>query len=245
MIRTRPLRDATSLVGDAAALRRAADEDGYLYCKDLVSIADVLDVRDFVLEHARDHEWLAPGTRERAGIAAPDFVMGAYDDPRWIALLQRVLVHASFRRLGEAPRVRDVLASLLGAVEPHHGDILRVVTGDDPAHATKPHQDAFYIRDVPSLWTAWIPLGDCPMELGPIAVLAGSQHDGLLEHQGEGMGEQGVDVSAEVTWSASNLDAGDVVFFSGHTIHRALPHRMGKRLRLSADYRFCSRHDAH
>jgi ectoine hydroxylase-related dioxygenase (phytanoyl-CoA dioxygenase family) len=47
-----------------------------------------------------------------------------------------------------------------------------------------------------------------------------------------------VHVPDDAVWLASDLAPGDVLLFSGLTVHRALPHRSGRRLRISADFRF-------
>ena len=36
---------------------------------------------------------------------------------------------------------------------------------------TPPHQDPWYIGGTQEVWTAWVPVGDCPDEFGGIAVL--------------------------------------------------------------------------
>jgi ectoine hydroxylase-related dioxygenase (phytanoyl-CoA dioxygenase family) len=85
--------------------------------------------------------------------------------------------------------------------------------------------------------TAWIPLSDCPRELGPLALLAGSHHGGLREHSGHGIVDGGVRVPEGAVWTSTDYRCGDVVLFQPHTLHCSLPNRSGDRLRLSADFR--------
>jgi ectoine hydroxylase-related dioxygenase (phytanoyl-CoA dioxygenase family) len=94
------------------------------------------------------------------------------------------------------------------------------------------------VRGSPALWTVWIPLGDCPLDLGGLAVAPGSHRHGLLPHAGEGTGQQGVDVAPEATWESADYRCGDVLAFHGLTLHRALENRTTHRLRLSADFRY-------
>jgi len=104
--------------------------------------------------------------------------------------------------------------------------------------ATQPHQDGHYVRMIADFWTAWVPLGDCPRPLGPLALLAGSHHGGLREHSGEGIVVGGVTVPDDAVWSTIDFRSGDVVLFRPHTVHCSLPNQSGDRLRLSADFRY-------
>ena len=90
------------------------------------------------------------------------------------------------------------------------------------------------------LATAWIPLGDCPKTLGSLAVLAGSHHGGVYPvHPATGAGGLGIDTEElPYRWAASDFEAGDVVFFHSHTVHKGLPNLSRDRLRLSVDYRY-------
>ena len=128
---------------------------------------------------------------------------------------------------------------LLGEpAEESAGDVCRVVSGDAPEHTTPPHQERHYVRGTGPLWIAWLPLTACPLSLGPLAVLPGSHRRGRLSHE-DGHGRHPtVHVPDDSVWLASDLSPGDVVLFSGLTVHRALPHQRGSRLRLSADFRF-------
>src|SRR5262249_5662553 len=87
-------------------------------------------------------------------------------------------------------------------------------------------------------WTAWIPLGDCPQQLGPLALLAGSHQGGLQPHSGEGIVDGGVTVSDDAVWSTTDFRCGDVVLFRPHTLHRSLPNCSADMLRLSVDFRY-------
>src|SRR6185437_14396822 len=87
-------------------------------------------------------------------------------------------------------------------------------------------------------WTAWIPLGDCPREWGPLALLAGSHLGGLQEHSGDGVISGGVAPPEDAVWSTTDFQCGDVVVFRPLTVHCSLPNRSGDRLRLSADFRY-------
>lgn len=196
-------------------------------------------LREVALAVADDLGWLDRAAPRSAGVAVAGVALGAYDDPRWVELLTRVMSHPAFFDLRDDAGLARVLSVLFaGPPKPAVGDLVRVVSGDDERHTTLAHQDRAYVLGEGALWTAWLPLGECPKTLGPLAVLPGSHRRGLLPHAGDADWRKGVTVAADAEWAASDLVAGDVLLFSGLTVHRALPHRGGRRLRLSADFRF-------
>jgi ectoine hydroxylase-related dioxygenase (phytanoyl-CoA dioxygenase family) len=101
-----------------------------------------------------------------------------------------------------------------------------------------PHQDGHYVRTGTELWTAWIPLGDCPVELGPLAALPGSHHGGLREHSGNGIFQGGVTVPEDAVWHTTDFECGDVLLLTKHTLHCSLPNVSDGRLRISGDFRY-------
>ena len=87
----------------------------------------------------------------------------------------------------------------------------------------------------PNAWTAWIPLAECPRELGGLAVMRGSHRRGPLPHAGDHCTR----VPEGQPWACADYEPGDVLLVHCHTLHRALPNRdPAGRLRLSADFRF-------
>jgi len=238
-VRVAPFR-SVARPGEAERLVRArAERHGYLFCPGLIPRRTVAALRDAALAVARELSWLDPGAPPRSGRGAAGVALGAYDDPRWIEFLRVMLAHPAFVALRTEPRLLAMLQTILGApAAPEAGDLLRVVSADDRSHTTVAHQDGFYLPEATSSWTAWIPLGACPRTLGPIAVRPRSHAQGLLRHHGPRDWQQAVDVSARAVWAAQDLNAGDAVLFSGLTVHRALPNRAGRRLRLSATCRY-------
>ena len=224
---------------DPRVIRRRAGRDGYVFCRALVPRDRIDALRGHALAVAADLGWLDAAAPRDAALAVTGASLGAYDDPRWIAFLERVLPHPSFAALRVAPAVVAVLTAILGAPpESDAGDLCRVVSSDDPVHTTVAHQDRFYLPDGPPRWSMWAPLGPCPLALGPLAVLPRSHEHGLLPHAGDVAWRRGVDVADDAGWAASDLEPGDAIFFSWLTVHRALPNVSGRALRLSATYRY-------
>jgi len=236
--RIEPFTESSALLDDPEALRREASEEGYLFFRGLVEPERLLALRRAVLGLCDKHGWLAPGAPLMNGLAREGIRLGAYDDKRWIAFLCEVLPLPAFRELGLHPRILRVLEAMYGEpAVPHQGDLCRVVAPATPEFTTLPHQDHYYLRGSDRVWTAWLPLGDCPVELGGLAVLPRSHRDGLLAHAGAGSGTRGVEITGDRTWAMSDLNAGDVVLSSCLTVHRA-GDNLTDRLRISVDYRY-------
>ncbi|HTP88778.1 MAG TPA: phytanoyl-CoA dioxygenase family protein [Bryobacteraceae bacterium] len=236
----RPLEDSAPFVGDARQLRERADGDGFLFVRGLVPGDAVLALREVVLDYANAAGWLDPGASVSEGRAARGKRVGYYQDPDWVNLQAHVQNRPEMWALGEAVAIHAVL----NAVESRSSYLCLStantcrVFSPHPDMATQPHQDGNYLRTIEDFWTAWIPLGDCPRELGPLALLAGSHLGGLLEHAGQGIVDGGVKVPDDSVWSTTDFRCGDVVLFRPHTLHCSLPNTSGNRLRLSVDFRY-------
>jgi hypothetical protein len=227
------------LLTDAKALRERASRTGYLFFRDLVEPAVVLQLRKKVLEICRKLGWLAEGLTLMEGVAHDGIRVGAHDEPIWPAFQCEVLVLAEFVQLGLRSEILRVLETLFQKpVLPHRGDTCRAFSPAAVDLTTLPHQDHYYVRGPTDLWTVWISLGDCPIPLGGLAVLPGSHMQGLMFHAGERSGEQGVHVPKSATWLTADYFCGDVLMFNSLTVHRACPNTTCDRLRLSVDYRY-------
>ncbi len=91
-------------------------------------------------------------------------------------------------------------------------------------------------------------MGDCPIELGPLAVLPGSHKTKKVLNHHFSLGAGGLVIEVEevvrefpelnVPWHTTNFEAGDTLFFPALTIHKAMPNRTEDRLRISLDNRY-------
>ena len=227
--------DAGPLREDPAGLRALAAREGCLYLPRLLPVASVLALRERVLAAVAGLAWLDPGAPWAAGVVRGDLHEPAHDDAAVAALHCRVLPLAEFRALVAEPALLAVLDRLFGApARGGQGEVLRAVFPADQGRTTPPHQDQAYTGGAADLWTAWLPLGDCPLELGPLALAPGSHRGGLRPHTA---GYRVADC-ADLDWVCGDLACGDVLLFHCLTLHRACPNRSGDRLRLSLDCRY-------
>jgi ectoine hydroxylase-related dioxygenase (phytanoyl-CoA dioxygenase family) len=232
--------DAAPHRANPERLRALAERDGFLFVRGLVPEDLVEALRARVLEYASSVGWLDPQAPVEAARAAPAKRVGCYQDPDWVNLQVNVQTNSEMWAVGDCVAIHRVLHAVEG-----RSSYLNLSTANTcrvfsphPDMATQPHQDAHYVRMIGEFWTVWIPLGDCPRELGPLALLAGSHRGGLREHSGQGIVDGGVAVAAETVWSTIDFRCGDAILFRPHTLHCSLPNQSGDRLRLSADFRY-------
>jgi hypothetical protein len=233
MARGIELGDQAPLLARPAELRAVAADRGWLCLRGLLPSAPVLALRDQVLAVCERHGFAQPGrlVPQSALPSGPWFEF--YRD------LQRLrALHA----LAKHPAVVGAVETLLGEpVIPHPRVIGRVVFPGSAVYTTAPHQDHVAVRGTLETWTAWIPLGDCPRELGPIAVMDRSRRLGLLPLEGAFASDgRRVDLPEDAVWATGDVRCGDVVLFHSLTFHQASDN-VTDRLRLSIDCRYSAR----
>jgi ectoine hydroxylase-related dioxygenase (phytanoyl-CoA dioxygenase family) len=224
---------------DAAVLRERLERDGYLFVRGLVDRDRLLRVRREILELCREHGWLKPGSELMDGIYSgrpfPD------DHTEYMPLYRKLINGDAFNACSIAPEIVQFYARLLGgAILAHPRNIARISFPRNHGYTTQPHQDYFYIHGTPETYTTWIPLSDCPRELGGLAVLEGSHHRGFVPHESTiGAGGNGVRTGdTGLRWVSSDYRLGDLVLFHSYTVHAAFDNDTADRLRISLDYRY-------
>jgi ectoine hydroxylase-related dioxygenase (phytanoyl-CoA dioxygenase family) len=146
-----------------------------------------------------------------------------------------------FHSLAHDPALLSMFKMLLGEQSLVHArNIARIIFPQNTKFTTPAHQDYVHIQGTPETWTAWKPLGDCPRDLGALAVMPRSHKSGIFPvHSAYGAGGLGIDTdSLPYGWATTDFKVGDVVIFHSHTVHKALPNLSPDRIRLSADFRY-------
>ncbi len=232
--------DATDSLASPAELRQRAKEDGCLFFRGLLDPARVLEVRKQILDVCGKHGWLTAGSDPIDGIASPAIRVGESGDPRWQTFYEDVQRVRDFHALALDPQMIQMLEILFGEpVLAHSRNICRLVFPDMNTHSTPPHQDNYFIGGSDETWTAWIPLGDCPEQLGGLAVNRGSHRRGMLEtSEGVGPGGRQVAIEDDTSWIGGDYAFGDVIILHSLTIHQGRDNLTPNRLRLSSDYRY-------
>ncbi|WP_420645002.1 phytanoyl-CoA dioxygenase family protein [Candidatus Leptofilum sp.] len=233
--------------GNFAALRQRANEEGYLFFKQLLPVQEVLRLREDLLAVVEKYGWREAGQDAQGGLInlnalnqVPDEQMrndigvshAAYDDVQKLE---------SFHALPHHPHLIALYQGLFGQevfVHPRH--IARMITSHRVMSPTPLHQDFPLIQGSTDTWTCWFPLGDCPRSLGGLTVLRASHHEGYIPIQAA-PGAGGIAVQlceGEEVWVEGDYVAGDVLTFPCFTVHKALPCQHKDQIRLSIDARY-------
>jgi len=133
--------------------------------------------------------------------------------------------------------IEDAIADPAGFCidpEPTYLHTLRRINHLEDYHALKHH---------PALITLFErmlggPLIDCPMQVGPLQVAAGSHTQGVFDfHIGAGAGGIEIVDPLEGRWVSDDFAVGDVLIFHSMVVHKGVPNRSDK-LRMSMDVRY-------
>jgi ectoine hydroxylase-related dioxygenase (phytanoyl-CoA dioxygenase family) len=243
-LRATPAADA-----DDDMLRDRLADDGYIYITEALDTDAVVAARREVMQRLVDVdeiqepaiEGLSTGTSRRGELIDD---LGAF----W----KSVSEGPRLRRVTHGGNLAAIMARILdGAVRPYDFLWLRATR---PGGASAYHFDHVYMnRGTDRLLTAWIPLGDVPLEDGPLAIVEGSHRwDDLIDAY------RGFDVDRDTSRPGhvttepvtlarergtrlltGDFKSGDVVVFSMFTLHGSLDNRSSiGRVRLSCDTRY-------
>ena len=230
--------DSADVRNDAAALAARLDADGYLLIKRLLPRADVLRVRARFLDAVAAAGWLRAGTDVDAAITDP---AKACVDPEapFVDVLRRFYRYEDGHALKLDRNVLSLFERLFGEpVLAHPLLIPRCIFPQRPEFTTPAHQDYPHIQGTTETLSLWLPLGDCPAEMGGLAIARGSHKAGVRDFTvSGGAGGMAVIDPLEGDWVAGPLEAGDALIFHSLTVHKGLPN-LSDRLRLSLDNRY-------
>ena len=150
-----------------------------------------------------------------------------------------------FHELAHSASVVALMQRLIGSpVLVHPRKIARIGLPQDEL-VVGPHQDFPLIQGSADVLTCWVPVGDCPDELGGLRVLKGSHHLGvrpMVQAPRVGGLVIGEPLDEEPGWCTTDFEAGDALIFHSLTVHTA-KHNHTDRLRLSVDFRYQSLRD--
>jgi ectoine hydroxylase-related dioxygenase (phytanoyl-CoA dioxygenase family) len=247
-----PMRDSTPLLADPARLRERYREDGYLLLRGVLDAGRVWRLRAAYFSAFPD-EYFRPGTSRAAGVYSghapaglrPYGVAGhpAHDFVRGTA----------FAEFTAQARLEELARTLLGGpVRLLPRQVLRHFDASSK-ESTRAHVDRAYPSGAESdLVTAWIPLGDCPVETGGLVYLEGSHRLGAgAVDRRRTVTDRPHDsrpFSHDLAWTArtlggrwlwTNFRAGDLAMHCPEIVHASLD-TATETMRLSADIRFQS-----
>lgn len=238
------LIESNEIQNDAAALQDRLAEDGYLFFRKLLDPDRLLRLRREMLTVMQSGGWLVAGTDPVDGIANLN-ARTTEGDAGYTDVYHEVYRLQSFHEIAHCREVMEMLERIRGcAMMPLPQKVARLWFPQMTEHTTPIHQDFVHFQGDYDNLTCWSPVGDCPRELGGLAVLRGSHKVArVLDHHfslGAGSLHVNPDEHDEVgeEWLTTDYQAGDTLVFPALTIHKALPNLTENRLRVSLDNRY-------
>lgn len=234
--------------GDRAALWRRLRRDGYLYLPRFLDPEDVAAFRRYYFSSLDGVGLLDAAAPPEAGLDQG----GEVDRARLReCLFGTVVPSEEYERFCTQPAIRDFFAWLLDdEVFLHQRRIIRHTRPGEAGigTATQAHYDLVYLREgTDRLLSLWVPLGDTPLDVGPLVYLEGS-HRRVAAEEAAGRLRPAASISADLPaladqhdarWLVTDFQAGDVLVHSPHIVHASLDNvDAGRRIRLSTDIRY-------
>lgn len=231
------MRESSDVAGQPAELRRRFWSDGYLLLRGVLDRSDVLDIRADYFERLERHDAVHGGRGPAYGTAGHP----AHE-------LVRSPAFDAFTRNARLLELAEVL--LAAPVELIPRRIVRHFAPHGP-QASRAHLDYDYLdQGSDQIVTAWITLGDCPVERGGLVYLEGSQGaepaqlDALRPYTDRPHDVRPVSNDLDRTaaalggrWLCANFEAGDVALHTARIVHASLDN-VSDVPRLSTDLRF-------
>ena len=236
-----PMFEANALLATPEALAPRLQSDGYLFFRGLIPAATLASLRAEITAILDDLGWILGGDQRDQAKA---IVMPQREgEPGYFQALDRIVRLEALHSLAHEQNLLRVMRQVLGeSAFPHPLSITRLVFPNHPEITTPPHQDYRNNQGTVNLTAAWIPLGDCAMSDGSLAVLEGSNRAGLLPLQSHlGPGNRGAVLSEDLRklrWVGADFALGDVLLFPSLTVHSALHNNNPENMRLSVDFRY-------
>ena len=237
------LREANNLLGDRDALQARLEADGYLLIRGLHDPVTVRAARRFLLNKLDENEQLDRAYPLLEGVPSEGkrgMFMGG----------NKAVTHQpDFLNLVESREIMDFCEGFFDApVITYDYKWLRVV---EPGGFTGAHYDVVYMgRGTHQLVTCWTPIGDVPLDMGPLVILVGSHRFDVLketygkmdvdrDHVTDSFSNDPIELADRYggQWQTSSFEMGDVLIFGMFTMHGSLDNT-SHRFRLSTDTRY-------
>lgn len=243
------LRDSTDALRDQSELQRRLNDESYLFFRKLQDPHAIMSLRKQMLETIHTGGWLEPGSDPMAGIARVE-AQCTEGDRAYTDVYHKVYKLEAFHRIAHEPELVATVERIAGRpVMPSPMKIARTWFPHYTEHTTPVHQDFVHFQGSFGVLTCWAPVGECPVELGGLAVLRGSHKVGKVvqHHFALGAGGLGVDLETAASehpeldsgeWLTADYEPGDTLIFPALTVHKALPNVTNNRLRVSLDNRY-------
>jgi hypothetical protein len=212
---------------------------GYVLIRELIPRGDLDRLLNEITQIIATAGWFLPGHNPSERVANVGAACGD-PDPGFKQTYQDVFNLAAFHALPHHPALQRVMKMVVGEqLLIHPKPIGRLIFPNCERLTVHAHQDYRFMGGDPECFTVWIPLHDCPVDVGPLQILEGSHRFGFQNHEDENLHVPEIPDGAAVgdDWVRGRINAGDVLIFHSLTVHAASPN-VSNRLRISLDCRF-------
>lgn len=233
--------EVTEVDQDAESIRAQAQKQGYLFIKGLIPSDDLMQLRQEITAVCAKHHLLDSDRDPLEAIALPGRAVVESVDEEYLPYYRDIQKLRSFHAMAHHPTLIKVFEALFDESVLVLGcNICRTIFPNLTLHSTPPHQDHYYILGATETWTAWIPCGDCPGELGSLAIIPGSHQQGLLttREASGGAGGRETILDEESVWACGDFACGDCLLVHSLCIHQGRDNLTADRIRFSLDFRY-------
>ena len=223
----------------SGAIKTEVGARGYVLVRNVLPREEITRALGEVTQITSAAGWHLPGHDPLDRIANVEAAC-CDPDPGFKRTYQQVFNLAAFHALPHHPELQRVMRMLVGnRLLIHPKPIGRLIFPNCERLMVHAHQDYRFMGGDPECFTAWIPLHDCPIEVGPLQIMDGSHHFGFQDHEDENLHVPEIPVGSAIggDWVGGEINAGDVLIFHSLTVHAAAPN-LSNQLRISIDCRF-------
>jgi ectoine hydroxylase-related dioxygenase (phytanoyl-CoA dioxygenase family) len=235
----KPFHELEASKVNPLSLQYEIDTKGYALVRGAIPSEDLSHLIGEITQILSDERWLLPEYDPIERVANIDAACGD-PDPSFKRIYQRIFNLELFHALPHHPALRQVMKALVGdSLLVHPKPIGRLIFPHCERLTVHAHQDYRFMGGDPECFTVWIPLHDCPVDVGPLRIMQGSHRFGYQKHEDHNLHVPKIPFEAAVggEWVGGQIDAGDVLIFHSLTVHAASPNE-SQRLRISMDCRF-------
>ena len=234
---------------DRKALWARLEREGYLFLRGALSPEMSFEFRTYYfakLEHSGLLETDSDGVASNEGVDLAEVRRVLFDE---------IVPSQTYLDFCTSSAVKGFFAWLFdGEVHLHKRKLIRHAKVND-TWVTPAHYDLVYLREgTQNLLSAWIPLGDCPVNRGGLTYLERSHKYFAAKDKREGGTLRADHITydlpalanqLETRWLIADYQAGDMVVHSPYLVHASLNNTDPQnRMRLSTDIRYQKSSDA-
>lgn len=231
-----PFREIHASDLNLRSLREEMDAYGYLFIRGLLPTDDLNRLLGEITQVVYGAGWLLPDQNPLERMADLNAACGD-SDPSFKRVYEKVFSLETFHAFAHHPALQQVMNLLVGPqLLIHPKPIVRLMFPNCERFVVHAHQDHQAIGGDPESFTAWMPLHDCPAELGPLQILESSHRFGL-QSADPTTGYISKETASGGNWVGGQINAGDVVIFHSLTVHAGSAN-VSNQLRISMDCRF-------